>query len=108
MAHGANGYRGRDNLPDKGGGCTMPRGGGGKGIGGLLATKGDDCDLDAGAGVILVTNGGGGIVLRAISSALGMILDICGPGCKFGRAGQARHSGRRHPQRVWRPPEHVW
>jgi hypothetical protein len=65
------------DLVGKGGGSVAPSGSGDEGVGGLLAAKGGSCDLEAGEGVILGTNGGGGIILHAISKAPDTIVDIC-------------------------------
>jgi hypothetical protein len=92
-----------DDLADECGGSAIT-----SGVGGLLVAKGGSCDLDTCTGVILGSNCSGGIVLRAISSALGTIVDICEPpGRMRGCTGQARHNSGRRPQRVWRPPRCV-
>jgi hypothetical protein len=65
------------DLVGKGGGSAAPSASGNEGVGGLLAAKGGSCDLEAGEGVILGTNGGGGIILRTISKAPDTTVDIC-------------------------------
>jgi hypothetical protein len=74
------------DLAGKDGGTVAPSYDGGEGVDGLLPAKGGSCDLDAGKGVILGMNGGSRIVLRAISKASDMTVDICElPGHRTGR-----------------------